>query len=340
VTPAGLDILTHSRLATYRECARKEKLKYRDGYRPVHEEEALRLGSLLHRGLEAWWRTVDGPQPLAEALTTLRSHASDPLDLVKAEEMLRGYHTRWHEETKRDFEIVSVEGRFEIPLINPETMMPSRTFRIAGRVDVAARLRRTGEGTVVEHKSTAENIESDADTYWAKLAMDHQLSTYVLGAESFGLEVKECLYDVLRKPGQRLLLATPVESRKYTKNGTLYAAQREVDETPEEYRLRIREEIEQNLPKHFQRRLVPRLNSQIQDFMFDAWATARSLRESELADRAPRNPDACHRYGVPCPYWEVCANGEDIATSASFKKVTNVHPELEDSSVTETANVA
>jgi hypothetical protein len=189
-------------------------------------------------------------------------------------------------------------------------------------------IRQDGKTRVVEHKTTAEAIDSDADNYWQKLAMDHQLSLYVLGAESLGLPVDDCVYDVIRKPMLRPKLATPIEDRKTKKDGTLYANVREHDETPAEFQERLQEEIAADPARYFQRRAVPRMNSQIEDFMFDAWETARNIREQEIAGRAPRNPEACWRYGK-CPYWDHCANGLDLVSSPDFVRLDWKHPELE-----------
>jgi hypothetical protein len=56
----GSDLLTASRLSCARACQRLHQLKYGLGYRPVAEAETLRFGSLIHRGLEAWWSARDG----------------------------------------------------------------------------------------------------------------------------------------------------------------------------------------------------------------------------------------------------------------------------------------
>jgi hypothetical protein len=56
----GHNLLSASRLSSARACQRLHKLKYFDGWRPAAEAESLRFGSLIHRGLEAWWRANDG----------------------------------------------------------------------------------------------------------------------------------------------------------------------------------------------------------------------------------------------------------------------------------------
>ena len=139
--------------------------------------------------------------------------------------------------------------------------------------------------------------------------------------------VHHVLYDVLRRPAIRPLQATPAESRKYKADGTLYANQRDRDETPDEYRARLRECLAD--PKYLARRSIPRMESQIADFLFDAIQQSASMRESARLGRAPRNPDACHRMGT-CSFWGVCSTGSSPADfPADYIRAKNVNPELE-----------
>lgn len=320
-----LPLLTNSRLRAFRDCNRLHDLQYVQGFRPVRESEALRFGTLIHTALEAWWRAE--LDPLIEALVAIRGKAFDAFEQERANAMIDAYDRRWRDE--RDlYEVLAVEQEFRAPLVNPATMMPSRTWQIAGKVDVIVRRKSDGRVLVVDHKTTSDDVQSDDAIMWTKLQMDSQASMYVLGAESLGYEVDELLWDVLKKPGQRPKLATPVADRKYTKDGALYKAQREFDETPAEYGARIREVLSEAPDRFFQRRSFPRLASQIADFMADAWTQAATMRESAALGRSARNVDACHRYGT-CPYWVVCsAGGHPSDYPADFVKVENVHPEL------------
>ncbi len=322
-----LPLLTNSRLKTFRACPREHQLSYVEGWKPTQIGEALRIGTLVHRGLEAWWRNTDG-NALPDALDAVRGKAFDPFEQVKVEEMLVGYSRRWMDE-RAQYEVLAVEAEFRAPLLNPETWAASKTWQLAGKVDVIVRRRSDGRVLVVDNKTTSDEMEGDDATLWAKLAMDSQPSQYVIGAEALGYTVDELLWNVLKKPAQRQKLATPVESRTYKKDGTLYAAQREFDETPEEYRVRVAEVLSASPDRFFQRRCFPRSNSQIQEHMADAWMQAATMRESARLGRAPRTPESCHNMRV-CPYWSLCSTGgrpEDYP--ADFHKVENVNSELE-----------
>ncbi len=323
------NVLTASRMRTYRECSRKHDLMYRQGFRPRRVSEPLRIGTLLHLGFAAFWAGGD-----EEAVLAAVSIESDLYDRIRAEELLRGYVARYTQSRDEEYEILSVEGAFTAPLLNPETNAASRTWVLSGKTDVIVRRRATGRVAVMEHKSTSDSVD-DAD-YWSKLQIDHQISLYVLGAESNEYAIDDCIYDVVRKIGLRPFQATTADARKFTKDGRLYAGQRDQDETPDEYRARVREEIEAKPEKYFAQRNVPRLNSQLQDALFDFWQTGRGIREAELAGRAPRNPEACLRFGR-CPFWDVCINGLDPAEHPElYVQLENVHPELEPAETTAT----
>lgn len=180
---------------------------------------------------------------------------------------------------------------------------------------------------IVEHKTTSEDISPGAD-YWKRLRLDTQVSTYHVGARALGFMPDECLYDVVRKPQIRPLKATPEESRKYTKDGRLYAAQRAADETSEEFRIRLRENIAESPDKYYGRGHIPRLEEDERDAAYDAWQTAKNIREAELSSRWPRNPDACVRFGRTCDFFPVCTRESSVMDGTRFVKKADAHVEL------------
>jgi len=297
---------------------------YRLGYRSLGEAEALRFGSLFHRGLEAWWLAYGHEEPLAAAIDAMGPHAQDEYDLVRAGVLMQGYDARWADE---ELDVLAVERQFAAPLINPATGAASRTYEVAGKVDALVRLRSDGRVYIVEHKTTSEDIGLGSQ-YWERLQLDSQVSIYFAGARSLGYDPAGCLYDVISKPRQAPLRATPEESRKYTKRGDLYANQRAEDETPDEYRQRLVELVAASPERFYQRGLVVRLEEEERDAAFDSWQTARAIREAELAQRYPRNPDICMRYGRLCSYFPVCTGKASLEDPTLFVRVENVHQEL------------
>lgn len=363
--PKGLRLLTHSRMTTFRDCAYKHAVTYEDAWRPLETAEVLHFGSLWHTGLEAWWTCVKiqdaaiesheqaltrelPPEELRKAfdlaVAAVYAATKDPLLRLKLEELLRGYHVRWRYDAML-YEVLNVETAFVCPLINPATGRRSETWELAGKVDVIVKRRSDQRVGIVEHKTTGESIGDPAAPYWIKLALDPQLSIYVVGAESLGLSAEFVIYDVVKKPEIKLLQPTAPESRKYRKRKTveemtwaeddarlLYKDQRVVEESLEEFRERFTVGVKEKLEDYFQRKEVARTESQLAQFLHDAWWTGRMIRELQLAGQIrPRNPSACHRMGT-CWLWGHCAFGKplvDAKDGGDYRKVGDVHPELE-----------
>jgi len=323
----GPGLVTNSSLRTFARCAREYLHHNEQGYEPNGERAAaLRFGTMVHAGLEAWWLAPPGEGRLAAAFAAIQPEPgveADPFDLVRVEELLRGYDARWGAE---QIETLAVEAEFVTDLRNPETGAASRTFRLGGKLDGIARLD-DGRVVIVEHKTTSEQIGAGS-TYWQRLVIDPQVSTYFVGARALGFDVAACLYDVIGKPGIRPAKATPVESRKFTKDGRLYAAQREADETPEDFRVRYRAAIEADPSQVYQRGEVVRLEDEERDAAFDAWQRAAQIRDARRTGCWPRNPDACVRYGRTCDFWAVCTRTGLIDDPALFRRADRAHREL------------
>jgi len=318
-----LRVITQSEQRTFRRCAREHFYAYQQRYRPVEDAKTLRFGSLIHDGLEAYWRFI-GHNPLAEAIEAiLLSGDSDPFDLALARALLTAYDARWQNDYH---EVLEVEVEFSTPLLNPQTGHASKTFVLGGKLDVIVRAP-DGLFYIVEHKTSSEDLAAGS-TYWQRLRIDSQVSTYYEGARALGYDVAGAIYDVLGKPQLRPLKATPVESRKYTKQGALYANQRELDETPDEYELRVLEHLTENPDRYFHRGVVVRLEAEEREAAFDTWQTARLIREAELAQRYPRNADACPRYGRMCSFFDVCTGSASIEDPLRFRRLETPHEEL------------
>lgn len=341
-----LPLLTASRAKAARSCLRLHKLRYLDGWTLVNPPETLRFGTLVHAGLEAWWLAVQAGAAnlLAPALAAMRALGdADPFELARAEVLLTGYDARWGAAAD-DYDVLGVEVEFECALVNPLTRAESKTWRLAGKLDVVVRERATGRVLVIEHKTSSEDIGQGGE-YWRRLRMDGQVSVYFEGARAIGHDVAGCLYDVLGKPGIKPLKATPPEARKYTKAtktepSRLYAGQREHDETVDEFRARLLEALAEQPDRYYQRGEVSRLETERESSMVDVWQLAQQLREAERLGRAPRNPDACVRYGRTCEFFGVCTGETSLDDTTRFVRSANVNPELAGTASNTTREVA
>ena len=357
------EVVTSSRLVAYRLCKRLHWYKYIRLRRPRRVAKPLAFGTVVHAALAAWWlayaRGAGEDEALADALEALvaafRELAEDleEMDLVKADVMVRGYHLRWWEPPgSRRWVVAGVERSLRAPLVNPATKRASVSYVRGGKLDGLLRDVRTGELWILEHKTTSGDLSPES-VYWRKLRMDGQVSTYFALAQTMlsGDErVRGCLYDVLAKPQQRQLAATPEEARKTTKGkkckackGTgegpyvagsqcaecggsgwaeppkLYANQRDQDESLDDYAARVAAAIAEAPDQYYARAEVVRLEAEVEEHAADDWSTAKSMHEERQAGRFPRNVDACFRGNDPCPYWNVCCGAEDVANDAVFR---------------------
>ena len=124
-------------------------------------------------------------------------------------------------------------------------------------------------------------------------------------------------------------MATPPEKRRLKKDGTPYADTRLEDETPEAYRDRIMEAIGADPGRYLVRDTVVRLEAEMHDGLLDAWQEAKKLRENQRLGRAPRNVDACVRYGRTCPFFAVCCGEASLDDTRLYRIKEHTNEELE-----------
>jgi len=122
---SGTNLLTQSAMRSYRSCPRKFYYRYELRQRPLSKAEALTTGNSVHEALDVFRRTCSLDAALV-ALTT-----DDLYVRAKEAAMLVGYAARWP--TPRG--VIAIEKQFRIPLINPATCAPSKTFELGGKVD-------------------------------------------------------------------------------------------------------------------------------------------------------------------------------------------------------------
>lgn len=319
-----MELLTNSQKSTYQECPKKFSYMYEKGYRPIKEKHALWFGSLIHKCLEQWFNG----KSIVEIIDYLHDIGVDGtygerIDIIKCRELMIGYNHKWK---NVKLKTLAVEKEFSIPLINPKTVHTSRTFRLAGKIDAIVETE-NGECAVVEHKTTSEDSSNPTSNYWLRVLIDPQITGYYLAAESLGYKPVKVIYDVIRKPLIKLALATPEEKRKYKQDGTLYSNQREIDETLENYALRLKKDIEENPDKYFQRKDVVRLEDDLVEYSQDLWSVGKLIKESRNNNYWPKRPNQCFVYGK-CQFYDVCAKFTLLDDESMYQQSENIHQEL------------
>lgn len=336
-------LLTSSRLRLWQSCPRAHHYRYEVGLDAIGPTpRALAFGTAVHAGLETWWNAIregDVARALssalsasAEALAGFCEDAVDPYDLARLTAMLAAYDARW-QQWACSTEVLAVEVPFSYELAGPHGET-SQTWRVAGKIDALVRLS-DGRVAVVEHKSSSTDAGAGSD-YRRRLTLDAQVSTYFDGASSLGFAADLCLYDVLVKPASKPLLATPAESRKYRRDGALYAGQRETDETAEEYRDRLVNVIASDPDRYLVHAEIVRTEQEREDHGWALWHSARAITQARTAALSagdvraiPQSSHACFAHGSPCQYLPICEGTASARDESKYRRLRVIHPELE-----------
>lgn len=345
-----IELATYSRLATLRHCPRKHYLRYEIGLTRDTDADYLRTGGAFHKGRELLNRGAPRDEAIWQAVA---SYDTPPLSVepydwqVEREtvvQLLVGHAWRYERD---ELEIVAPELPFRVPLRNPDTGAPSRSFMLAGRIDAIVRLP-DGRLAVLEYKTAGEDVGPDSD-YWLRLRGDAQISTYMLAARDLGHDVATVLYDVTRKPtirphqiplldehGDKIVLDARGE-RVFTKQGKPRQTTSVSDgyvlqtrpETPEEYGARLIDDITQRPDYYFQRREVPRSDDDLLECQYEIWHQAQQLLDMRRHGRWYRNVT---RQCANCEFAGLCLNNVHVTPDdvpSGFVILENVHPELE-----------
>lgn len=323
-------LLTNSRAACFRRCPREHYLRFELGLAPEEESLALRVGRVYHLLQEL----VDGgahPEQVMDDIVDL-----DPYEKSLVAAMYQVHSERYRNDEPH--EIVATEMSFELPLRNPASGKMSRVWRKAGVIDKVYRI---GDRLwIKDYKTTTEDISPGSD-FWVRLMLDQQLSIYVVAARELGYDVVGILYDVAVRPMHSPKMMTPVADRKYTQKaskakdgtvrpaGSLYAGQREVDETPEEFAARVANALREEPERFYACHEIARTDGDLEDVEAEVWMQQLTIREAQRSGRWFRSPSACTGF-YRCPYLSICGQNHTQGTAVppDFKRLADVHPEL------------
>jgi len=274
---------------------------------------------------------------LQNALDAIEKHRvpgeSGNLIAAKVRGLMIGYDAKWRN-TRHD--VVGVEQAFHLPVINPQTGKPSRTFTQSGKFDGVISVH--GRNYLLEHKTTSDDISDPDSPYWAILDIDSQVSSYALANWQSGRKLDGTLYDVIRKPGiapkkldkasQKMIVA----NREYCgcevpADIALAVAQGQERECFKLYEIRLASETMENPDKYYQRRIIPRLDAELAEYAREMWDVGQSLIHARNNNSHYRNSSACMNYNTPCTFLGVC-RGHDTIDSNKWKARETRHAEL------------
>lgn len=345
------DIITNSSMSVFKACRQKYYWAYEVGLRPDRDRAPLRIGSMIHKGLDLLAKN----QSLQSVLDEIEQSYAQAVDLneitmryelVTVQELIRGYYYAWKDSSLR---IIESEQIFELPIINPSGNKMTG-LRQAGKRDRIGCLP-DGRLALLETKTTSEDIGPDSE-YRRILAIDQQLSMYIAAAREDGIDLQTAVYDCIRKPtirpcdvpltdsnGEKIVLDES-GNRVYKSNGqprlsgdknkgyTLQVRSM----TPDEWREKLATDIAYRPEYYYQRFEVPRLESDIEQFRIELWMIAKDILDCRRMGRWYRNTNTCRNYSSLCPYYPLCA-GEitiDNGVPAGFRQAETIHEELFD----------
>ena len=357
----GRNVVTNSSMNCFKQCRRKFYYKYELGWRSGVEKTPLRIGRMVHFGLDLLAQDKTIPEVLVSireqyenAIAALSSsYDDDPRMLALAYEcetvliLLTGYIEAWQ---NSGIVVLESEQTFTLPIMNPDTNYPARIFGQAGKRDRICRLPDT-RIALMETKTSSEDIGPDSE-YRHVLVLNQQISMYVLAAKEEGKNIETTLYDCIRKPtirpsqvaltdidnlkivldseGERVLKkdGAPRQTGDTAKGYVLQSRPM----TPEEWAEKLKADIEVRPAFYFQRFEVSRLEKDLDEFRHELWDISQDIHHCRKNNLWYRNISNCRAYHNMCTYYQLCAGEIDTSYGCpgGFRQVENVHEELED----------
>lgn len=334
-------LLTHSQMQTKKTCARKHLFSYLLGWRPKGTSRALRIGSIVHEGLDMW---ASGEMPADVLAWADLQEYEDDYERAVVVNLIHGYFQRWGDS---ELKTVASEIQFEVPIRNPDSGRVSRSYKAAGKIDRIVR-KPSLHLALLETKTVSESIEPTSD-YWNRLEIDQQITLYMLVARKLGYDVRTVIYDVIRKPTIRPKQIPQLDSqgrkivqdqtgqRSLNKNGTPKQSASNPDgeemlmrlETADEFGHRLAKDIASRPDFYYARRDIPRLEADLEEFENELWWQQKDISAAIRFGYHPRNTGACDWKGK-CPYLPICRNAVvPDEVPSGFVRVDRVHQELE-----------
>ena len=336
-------ILTYSALRMFQSCRRKYYLRYCENLVPIKQDTNLYLGSVWHEVLELWYKPgepdakVSGIQDLIDK--SFPERICDPRqrrDWHLCHAMFEGYRARFPEE---DFDVLSVEQEFSVPIVNPASNRCSRTFELKGKVDALVQTRENNELLIVEHK-TSSTISSD---YLERLPGDFQISLYSHALERYlNRPISGTIYNVAQKAALRQSEGETEEEFQKRRADLISkskvgksSAKRRLPESDEEFRARLTEKYRD--PSMFHREHLYISRQDTDRTQREIWELCQQILAVRRSGFWSPNWDACFHFGSrACSYWALCRSDNSPIVRDNIYEHRPPHSEL--SGVIEGAN--
>jgi hypothetical protein len=260
---------------------------------------------------------------------------------AKARAQITGYHQRYAD---AGYTPTAIEQEFHLPIINPGTGHPSKNFQQAGKIDAEV-IAPSGEHHNLDHKTTSMDIADPAAVYWRQLAVESQVSMYALACWQQCRKVDGSVWDVIRKPTIRPAKLTKAEIKAIGDSSEYHGYPITVEdweyvqvvgrENTHLYECRLTRDCLDRPLHYYQRRTVPRLDSEMLAWAEELWTVAKDIRETQIRANLCEKPEtawfrnsgACMNYGTPCEYLGLCS-GSETPDNGMWDTRTRPHEEL------------
>lgn len=355
------ELYTSSRLKTLRECLRKHLYKYVLRIR-TPATDVMAFGTVGHSALEAYFRAWQtGADRLAAALAVVAASALSTFDRIKLRTLLCAYDLRWGSEPW-DVLAVEVEFRYELAgyliggkidaIVRDQTdgrvyVLEHKTTGVDASLGSAywEKLAIDTQVSIYVDGATMLGHEIAGCIYDVIKRPDHEpLSATPADKREYtrGKGCKGCggkVADGIQGSGKSAATTSGVcalckgtgwrlDDSGQPEAPRLYAKMRAADETVEQFEDRLVETIAANPDGFLLRGTVVRLDAEIPRMREDLIEQIKIERAAHLLGAAPRNPEACSRYGRLCEFFDACVGRESIDNQLRFPRNDTVHPEL------------
>ena len=286
--------LSHSQISCFNNCKQEYYYKYIKGLKPKRFSTALNFGKYFHLGMELLYKhgnadiAISGVMSQLDLLTTWAWEEKDFQDFAWMKIVLRGmidgyYDIFYLDDMEKGYEIVELEKRYDMPIINPKTNRPSRKYSFVFIADGVLK-DKNDDLWLVEYK-TASQI---GDLYLDRLLFDNQVTGMLayLG-KVYKKPFKGVLYRIMRKPGIR---------QKKT-------------ETEIQFLERLSDVFHTDSERYFIEAILTRTPEELKDFEKSLWTTQKDIQNTVKCKGYYRNTNNCVLKS--CAYMPLCAKKED-----------------------------
>lgn len=298
--------LTQSSAAKFLWCNRAYYWRYVKELVPVKLEQRLFIGQLFHKALEAYDKEL---ATSAEEYATKKTEAArlvlikavdrQEMDETKIALFLVQQYDLWRHQ-QNSLCVLASEVAFDIPLWRTRR---AKSPKIRGKMDAIAEDPDEGSVWVLERKTTY----SIDDNYLAKLPLDKQITTYLIGARrKLDRPIRGVVYDVICRP------------RTYRRKG----------ESVEEWLERASIVYAQSPDEYFARQRCIRTQQDVADTIEYYKEVRRLIRRCFRRNVWLQNTNVCFVRNRECPYAELCIEGA-TARALLHYRLEKPHAELE-----------